>query len=146
MRKSTTVGPGPPDTGETSRAANPPVLQVRHTSPRQKYKERDIALDPAWLPVLDEYLLQYTPQEVIFDCTPRNLEYVLKDVGLAVGITEFLLSFVVLRWTSAALDLLHGMEPDILREKQGLSRVSWYETHAKLQALLPVMVGDTPSP
>jgi len=28
------------------------------------------------------------------------------------------------------------MEPDLLREKQGLSRISWYETYAKLQALL----------
>ncbi len=118
------------------RTATPPVLQVRHDSARNKYRERDIPLDPEWPDALDEYLEQYTPREVIFDCTPRNLEYVLKDVGIAAGIEGFLLSFAALRWTSALLDLRAGMEPDLLREKQGLSRVSWYETHAKLQALL----------
>jgi site-specific recombinase XerD len=117
------------------RNVTPPVLEVRHTSPRHKYRERDIPLDPDWLDVLDEYLIQYTPQEVIFDCTPRNLEYVLADVGQAAGLDRFLLSFAVLRWTSALRDHLRGMEPDLLREKQGLSRVSWYETFGKLQAL-----------
>ncbi len=124
------------------REVTPPVIQVRHGSPRQKYKERDIPLDPEWPALLDEYLALYEPHEVIFDCTPRNLEYILKDVGQAAGIERFLLSFVVLRWTSAARDLLRGLEPDTLREKQGLSQVSWYETHSKLQALLPIMAGE----
>jgi site-specific recombinase XerD len=121
---------------DIDRAVTPPVLKVRHDSPRNKYRERDIPLDPEWPDILDEYLEQHTPREVIFDCTPRNLEYVLKDVGIAAGIVDFLLSFVVLRWTSALEDLRTGMEPDFIREKQGLSRISWYETHAKLQALL----------
>lgn len=117
------------------RTVTPPVLKIRHRSPRSRYRERDIPLNPEWPQVLDEYLEQYAPKEVIFDCTARNLEYVLKDVGEAAGITDFLLSFVVLRWTSALLDYMRGMESDTLREKQGLSRVSWYETYAKLQAL-----------
>ncbi len=120
---------------DIDRTVTPPVLQVRHESPRNKYKERDIPLDPEWLDVLEEYLAQYTPNEVIFDCTPRNLEYVLKDVGIAAGVEDFLLSFVVLRWTSALRDMRDGMEQDQLREKQGLSRISWYETRAKLEAL-----------
>ena len=117
------------------RTVTPPVLQVRHASPRNTYRERDIPLDPEWLDVLEEYLAQYTPKEVIFDCTPRNLEYVLADVGVAAGIERFKLSFACLRWTSALQDYLRGMEPDLLREKQGLSRVSWYETFSKIQAL-----------
>lgn len=122
--------------------SNPvPVLQVRHRSPRNTYKERDIPLDPDWLDVLDEYLAQYAPKERIFECTARNLEYVLRDVGEAAGITDFLLSFVVLRWTSALQDLRRGMAPDLLREKQGLSPISWYETHAKLQALMAAVAG-----
>jgi len=125
---------------DIDRTVTPPIVRVRHESPRNRYRERDIPLDPEWPALLDEYLAQYaaqyTPKEVIFDCTPRNLEYVLKDVGIAAGIEGFLLSFVVLRWTSALQDLRRGMEPDLLREKQGLSRISWYETYAKLQALL----------
>lgn len=111
------------------------VLQVRHKGPRNTYKERDIPLDPDWFAVLDEYLEQYTPGETLFDCTARNLEYILADVGNAAGVSDFLLSFVVLRWTSALRDLLAGMDEDKLREKQGLSRVSWYETLNKLKAL-----------
>ena len=129
---------------DIDRTVTPPVLHIRHDSPRNKYRERDIPLDPEWLDVLDEYLAQYTPQGTIFDCTARNLEYVLKDVGEAAGITDFLLSFVVLRWTSALRDLMDGMEPDLLREKQGLSRISWYETHAKLQTLLAAITGGRP--
>lgn len=131
---------------DIDRTVTPPVLQVRHDSPRNKYRERDIPLDPEWPEALAEYLEQYTPREVIFDCTPRNLEYVLKDVGIAAGIEDFLLSFAALRWTSALLDLRAGMEPDLLREKQGLSKVSWYETYAKLQALLVKQVGLDAAP
>lgn len=118
----------------------PPTLEVRHDSPRNKYRERDIPLDPEWTDVLNEYLGQYTPNEVIFDCTSRNLEYVLRDVGEAAGIEGSLLSFASLRWTSALRDLLDGMDPEALREKQGLSKVSWYETHAKLKALIEQIV------
>lgn len=120
---------------DIDRSLTPPVLKVRHPGPGNKYRDRDIPLDPDWLAVLDEYLIAYTPNEVIFDCTPRNLEYVLADVGQAAGLDRFLLSFAALRWTSALRDYQRGMEPDQLREKQGLSRISWYETFAKLQAL-----------
>lgn len=130
------------------RTHEPPVLQVRHESPRNKYKERDIVLDPEWLTVLDEYLEQVNPPRVvddkpgpIFTCTPRNLEYILKDVGIAAGIEDFLLSFVILRWTSALQDYAAGMDPEQLREKQGLSKVSWYETRAKLDVLLQSQAG-----
>jgi integrase/recombinase XerD len=124
------------------RSLTPPVLEVRHDSPRNKYRERDIPLDPEWVAVLDEYLEQYTPNEVIFDCTSRNLEYILRDVGEAAGIEGWLLSFASLRWTSALRDLLDGMDPELVREKQGLSKVSWYETHAKLKALLEEIVNS----
>ena len=61
------------------------------------------------------------------------LQFVVFHLGVTAGI---LLSFVILRWTSALQDYASGMDPDQLREKQGLSKVSWYETRAKLDALL----------
>ncbi len=135
---------------DIDRTAAAPVLKVRHDSPRTRYKERDIPLERDLPPLMDEYLEQYQPRRdgkpVLFDCTPRNLEYVLKDVGIAAGITDFLLSFVVLRWSSALRDLMAGMEPDLLREKQGLSRISWYETYGKLQILMGRMVDGEKAP
>ena len=70
-----------------------PFLFVRYKNPRLRYKERKIALDPAWLDILDEYLAQYRPANTLFTCTARNLEYILRDVGDAAGIPHGRLSF-----------------------------------------------------
>lgn len=114
--------------------AGQPILVVRHQKPNNVYKERKIALDPDWLNVLDEYLLQYTPPDTIFTCTARNLEYILRDVANAAGI-EGKVSFEILRWTSAMRAYQQGMDLDDLREKMGLSRISWRETSDKIVRL-----------
>ena len=84
--------------------------------------------------MLDEYLEQYKPTEEIFTCTARNLEYILNDVQDGAGV-ETKVSFEILRWTSAVRDYLGGMDMDDLREKMGLSRVSWRETSTKIVKL-----------
>jgi integrase/recombinase XerD len=111
-----------------------PHLVVRHRSPKNVYRERKIPLDPDWLAVLDEYLAQYQPGAFIFDCTARNLEYILHDVALAAGVGARV-SFEILRWTSAVRDYQRGMDAETLREKMGLSRVSWRETSQKIAQL-----------
>lgn len=111
-----------------------PTLIVRHQSAKNIYKERIINLDPKWLPVLDEYLLQYTPKNLIINCTARNLEYILEDLGTGAGI-DAKISFEMLRWTCAVRDYRAGVDPNIIREKLGLSEVSWYETFAKIKKL-----------
>lgn len=111
-----------------------PYLLVRHPRPGNVYRERKVPLDPEWLEVLDEYLAQYRPEDTIFDCTARNLEYVLHDTALAAGITTRV-SFEILRWTSAVRDFCRGLDPEVLREKMGLSRISWRETSQKIALL-----------
>jgi len=111
-----------------------PVLVVRHKKPSTVYKERKIPLDPDWLDILDEYRDQYHPSGPIFDCTARNLEYVLHDVATAAGV-ESKVSFEILRWTSAVRDYRRGMDLEELREKMGLSRISWRETSEKIVRL-----------
>jgi site-specific recombinase XerD len=108
-----------------------PILIIRHKKPNNVYKERKIALDPDWLNVLDEYMEQYDPPDVIFDCTPRNLEYILRDVATAARV-EGKVSFEILRWTSAVRAYRRGVDLDDLREKLGLSRISWRETSDKI--------------
>ena len=110
-----------------------PSLIVRHKS-RNVYKERRLQLDPAWVDLLDLYLEQYKPEDTIFDCTARNLEYILSDIGEGGGI-PFKVSFEVLRWTCAVRDYREGMEPQQIREKLGLSETSWYETQGKIKKL-----------
>ena len=75
------------------------TLHVKHHF-RNVYKERRIELAPLMLELLDRYRQQYKPQEQIFECTTRNLEYILTDIG-ARAKAPFKLSFEVMRWTMA---------------------------------------------
>ncbi|MFO7322693.1 MAG: site-specific integrase [Chloroflexota bacterium] len=111
-----------------------PILNVRHKGAKGVYKERRIVLPPDILPLLDEYLAQWKPKDVIFDCTARNLEYVLEDVGRGAGI-PFKLSFEIMRWTCAVRDYRAEVEPTDIRDKLGLSAVSWSETFSKVKKL-----------
>jgi integrase/recombinase XerD len=113
---------------------NQPVLWIRYSDPSRRYKERKIGLPPRWLDVLDEYLAQYEPREALFPWTARNLEYVLDDVAERANLREGL-SFETLRWTSAVRDYRAGMDPDRLRQKMGLSKISWRETRVKIARL-----------
>ena len=112
-----------------------PMLFIRYANPRLRYKERKLYLDPSWLEILDEYLDQYKPTDTLFTCTARNLEYILTDVGEAVGLRQGLLSFENLRWISALQDWEAGVEKDDIRQKLGLSKVTWRETKSKLAKL-----------
>jgi integrase/recombinase XerD len=111
-----------------------PFLMVRHYRQKNVYKERIIELDPDWLEVLDEYVEQYAPEETIFTCTARNLEYILTDAAKAAGV-QSRISFEILRWTSAVMAYLDGVDMDDLRTKMGLSKVSWRETSEKIVRL-----------
>ncbi|MFN8529473.1 MAG: tyrosine-type recombinase/integrase [Anaerolineae bacterium] len=120
---------------------DPPVLAITHKSPKDLYKERRIDLDTAWMRVYDEYLTQYRPRDVVFTCTARNLEYILDDIGKGAGI-EPKISFEVLRWTSAVRDFRAGVEPELIRDKLGLSKISWAETFDKIQRLTAQQLED----
>ena len=113
-----------------------PILFVRYPNPNLRYKERKLQLDPDWITVLDEYLAQYDVTDTLFTCTPRNLEYVLTDVAEAAGLDSGALSFENLRWASALRDFRANVEADDIRQKLGLSKITWRETKAKLQKLV----------
>lgn len=113
---------------------NQPVLWIRYANPRQRYKERKLLLPVWWPTVLAEYRAQYRPKERLFPWTARNLEYVLKDVAERAEIRDGL-SFETLRWTCAVRDYRAGMPPDRLRQKLGLSKISWRETGPKIARL-----------
>ena len=114
---------------------NQPMLFVRYINPRLRYKERKLYLDSEWLITLADYLNQYQPSDTIFTCTARNLEYILRDVGEAAGLSKGLLSFENLRWASALRDWCQKEEPDDIRQKLGLSKITWRETKSKLEQL-----------
>lgn len=111
-----------------------PILTVKHKDAKDVYKERHIELSPDWIRLLDLYLAQYQPEGTIFDCTARNLEYILTDIGEGAGL-DTKISFEMLRWTCAVRDYRAGVDPEAIREKLGLSRISWQETFTKIKQL-----------
>jgi len=111
-----------------------PVLFVRYDDPRKTLKERRLALGPGFAPVYRQYVREYRPKERLFECTARNLEYVLEDAATVAEIAGGV-SFEQLRWTCAVRDYRNGMPADQLRQKLGLSQISWRETLPKIQRL-----------
>lgn len=131
VKKSECVGTALRD---IDRSGKEPTMLIRYSNPRMQHKERKLAFAKELLPVLDQYLEKYQPQENLFECTPRNLEYVLADISEMADLPQQV-SFEMLRWTSALRDYRDGMEHDRLRKKMGLSKITWRETSEKLAKL-----------
>jgi len=115
--------------------AGAPLLIVQYAEQRYAHKNRQLRLDPNILPALRQYLDQYKPANDLFECTPRNLEYVLDEIGTRANIRSTQVGFETLRWTCAVRDFRMGMPEERLREKMGLSKISWRETRDKIHRL-----------
>ena len=118
-------------------AANQRAPQVAITYPEERnaHKNRTLVLHPSIVSVFNQYLEQYQPEMHLFECTPRNLEYVLDEVGHKAGIQRLQVGFETLRWTCAVRDFRTGTPEDALRQKMGLSKISWRETREKIYLL-----------
>jgi site-specific recombinase XerD len=109
-----------------------PEVTVRYPEERYAHKNRSVVLHPAIVSALNQYLEQYKPEHHLFECTPRNLEYVLDEVGQKAGINRLQVGFETLRWTCAVRDFRTGVPEERLRQKMGLSKISWRETREKV--------------
>jgi integrase/recombinase XerD len=94
-----------------------------------------LSLNQTIVPALNQYLDQYKPATYLFECTPRNLEYILDEVGQKANIRSVQVGFETLRWTCAVRDFRNGMPEERLRLKLGLSKISWRETREKIHQL-----------
>jgi len=101
--------------------ASPAVtIQPATKSARPRY----LRLPDSFPQQVARYRLQYKPKEYLFECTGRNLEYVLDDLRRQAGI-ERRVGFRILRWTSAVDSLRKGMDPETLRLRLGLAEATW---------------------
>ncbi|NLE44633.1 MAG: tyrosine-type recombinase/integrase, partial [Chloroflexi bacterium] len=108
-----------------------PVLWIRYANPRRRHKERKLALPEWWPTVLAEYQAQYRIHDALFPWTARNLEYVLRDIAEAADLGRGL-SFEMIRWTCAVRDHRAGMSDTALRQKLGISKITWREVRLKV--------------
>ncbi len=111
-----------------------PQLFVRYPSPRNRYKERKIAVQPSWVEIFHEYVQQYEIKDRLFPWSPRRLEYLLEDLSEEAGLDKHL-SFDMCRWTCALIDIREGMESEKIRQKLGVSKIQWREISMKLRSL-----------
>lgn len=110
------------------------VLYIRYSNAKKRFKERKLRLPPEFAVMMHRYVEHYQPKVHLFECTARNLEYVLADLAKATGLGDTV-SFESLRWTCAVQDFLNGMPEDHIRQKLGLSTITWEEAGDKLRRL-----------
>ena len=111
-----------------------PFLWIRYSNPRRRHKERKLRLPVWWPETLAEYQKQYQIQDTLFPCTARNLEYVLRNVADLINLSKGL-SFELLRWTCVVRDHRDGMSDDSLRQKLGISKITWRDVRLKILRL-----------
>lgn len=111
-----------------------PSVYIHYDEPRLLFKRRRLALPEEWIDTLGVYLRRYQPKEKLFECTPRNLEYVLHKVSDLANLRRNI-TFEMLRWTCAARDYREGMDEERLRKRLGLSEIAWTDTLPVIQKL-----------
>jgi integrase/recombinase XerD len=111
-----------------------PVLFIRYTSPKNRYKERKIPISENWLQIYHDYHAQFSSTDRLFPWSQRRLEYLLEDLGKEAGLNKHL-SFDMCRWTCALTDWQAEMDANKIRQKLGISKIQWREVKMKLEQL-----------
>ena len=111
-----------------------PTIEVHFPSQAKRRRERRMTLPAAWTPLYARYIERYQPRERLFECTDRNLGYVLAAAVSRAKI-EKRVTLQLLRDIYAVRQLRAGATPDELREQLGLSEETWYETAEKYRKL-----------
>lgn len=110
------------------------VLYIRYDDARKRHKERKLKLPPDFAETFQRYREQYQLKDHLFECTARNLEYILADLAKMTRLGDTV-SFESLRWTCAVQDVQNGMPEDHIRQKLGLSTITWQEAGNRLKHL-----------
>jgi site-specific recombinase XerD len=111
-----------------------PAFEVHVPGQAKRRRERRMELPAAWAAAYQTYLERYQPRERLFECTDRNLNYVLASTVKRAGI-EKRVTLQLLRDIYAVRQLRAGVGMEELREKLGLSEEAWYETAEKYRKL-----------
>jgi len=111
-----------------------PAVEVHFPREAKRRRERRMQLPAEWTPAYEAYVERYQPREKLFECTDRNLNYVLASAVKRAGI-EKRVTLQLLRDIFAVRQLRAGATLEALREKLGLSEEAWYEIAEKYRKL-----------
>jgi integrase/recombinase XerD len=112
-----------------------PLLMVHFPATTGKqHRERRLALPAEFTNIFTQYKTRYSLNDGVFECTDRNLNYIL---ARAVKVAEIKkrVTLQLLRDTFAVEQLRAGVAPESLREKLGLSDEAWLESREKYRRL-----------
>jgi integrase/recombinase XerD len=113
---------------------NPMITIHFAASTGKQHRERRLALPADFATILKAYQAKYHPTNELFDCTDRNLNYILAKAVKTAGIKKRV-TLQLLRDTYAVRQLKAGVSPETLREKLGLSDEAWLESREKYRRL-----------
>ncbi|MGQ9903341.1 MAG: tyrosine-type recombinase/integrase [Anaerolineae bacterium] len=112
-------------------------IWVRYDKRHLQFKDRRLAISDECAQVVRAHIDRYkcAPEDKLFDCTGRNLEYIFnRKIAPQAGVPA--LTFEMLRWTCAVRDYRSGLwTSEQLQIRYGLSPVGWAEMLAKLERL-----------
>jgi site-specific recombinase XerD len=111
-----------------------PAIEVHFPGQDKRRRERRMSLSGEWAEVYQRYVARYRPVEHVFECTGRNLNYVLVAAVRRAKI-ERRVTLQLLRDVYAVRQLRAGVPPETLREKLGLSEEAWIESAEKYRKL-----------
>lgn len=111
-----------------------PAVEVHFPGEAKRRRERRMVLPASWAQAYERYAERYQPRERVFECTDRNLNYVLDGAVRRAGI-EKRVTLQLLRDIYAVRQLRAGVALDALRDKLGLSEEAWSETAEKYRKL-----------
>jgi len=111
-----------------------PALEVHFPGQAKRRRERRMALPAEWTDVFERYVERYQPRERLFECTDRNMNYVLAAAVKRANLDKRV-TLQLLRDIFAVRQLRAGVSMDELREKLGLSEEAWYEIAEKYRKL-----------
>lgn len=111
-----------------------PTIEVHFPGQAKRRRERRMELPAAWTAAYLRYVERYQPREHVFECTDRNLNYVLAAAVKRARI-EKRVTLQLLRDIYAVRQLRAGVPMETLRERMGLSEEAWYETAEKYRKL-----------
>lgn len=112
-----------------------PLITVHFAaSTNKQHRERRLALPAEFTQIFREYQQKYHLTNEVFNCTDRNLNYILAKAVKAANIKKRV-TLQLLRDTFAVEQLKSGVTPESLREKMGLSDEAWLESREKYRRL-----------
>lgn len=113
-----------------------PTLTVHFAaSTGKQHRERTLVMPTEFVTILERYRLRYrSTRGGLFECTDRNLNYILAKAVKEAGLTKRV-TLQLLRDIYAVRQLRNGVSFEALREKMGLSDEAWLEASEKYRRL-----------